>query len=730
MGLLVLAVVAALSGIGQADVVVSPSGSDGNPGTEEQPVATLERARTLLRTQGGGTAWLRGGTHHRTTPLILTAEDSNTTWRGWPDEEVRITGGRVVTGFRPLQTRPGVYSVDLRSQGITDFGRLTPRGFGRPIRPAALELFFRGEPMPPAAWPNAGWAYTSAAPGGPDGGQFSVNTSRLARWVDEPDLWVHGYWTWDWADSYEHVAGIDVERRILKTDPPHGVYGYAAPRRFRVLNALSELDQPGEWYLDRAAGVLSFWPPAELRDGDVIVSLLEGPLVSITNAANVRLLELTLEVTRGNGVEIRGGRECVVAHCILRNIGNTAVTISGGAGNGVEDCDISQTGDGAVTASGGDRRALTPSAHFVTGNNIQRFSRWVRTYRPAVSISGVGQQVLRNRIHHAPHMGIALSGNDHLIEGNDIHTTAWETADVGAFYMGRDWTWQGNVLRANFFHNQGNGDVNSVYLDDCASGTLVEGNIFHRAGRSVFIGGGRDNTVRNNLFIDGNPAVEVDARGLTWAYRWFNGEDPTLMDRLKQMPYKTPPWSERYPKLVNILDDEPAIPKGNIVENNVSWLGRWQRLRDWTEKWVVLSNNWTETDPGFVDAARNDFRLREDSPVYAAGFVPLAYEDLGDTGDVVNYRLEAVAGTTPGKLRLVVENLGRTAAAGEILLWAWPEQVQAGDGAPVHFDLDPAAKLTRELEVRGVAGLTEYWVGARRRGDDVRPMGLRVTPPK
>ena len=29
---------------------------------------------------------------------------------------------------------------------------------------------------------------------------------RFARWAKEKDLWLYGYWHWDWADAYEKVA--------------------------------------------------------------------------------------------------------------------------------------------------------------------------------------------------------------------------------------------------------------------------------------------------------------------------------------------------------------------------------------------------------------------------------------------------------------------------------------------------------------------------------------------
>jgi len=61
------------------------------------------------------------------------------------------------------------------------------------------------------------------------------------------NLWVHGYWAYDWANSYERVESIDRGARLIKTAPPHGLYGFRKGQRFYFLNVLEELDSPGEW---------------------------------------------------------------------------------------------------------------------------------------------------------------------------------------------------------------------------------------------------------------------------------------------------------------------------------------------------------------------------------------------------------------------------------------------------------------------------------------------------
>ena len=109
----------------------------------------------------------------------------------------------------------------------------------------------------------------------------------------------------------------------------------------------------------------------------------------------------------------------------------------------------------ASSRGGGDRKKLEAGRNFALNNNIHHFSRWVRTYRPAVYLYGVGHRVAHNRVHDAPHNAVLFWGNDHVLEFNEVYRVCTETGDAGAFYIGRDWTQRGNVIRYNYFHDLG-----------------------------------------------------------------------------------------------------------------------------------------------------------------------------------------------------------------------------------------------------------------------------------
>jgi uncharacterized Ntn-hydrolase superfamily protein len=197
--------------------------------------------------------------------------------------------------------------------------------------------------------------------------------------------------------------------------------------------------------------------------------------------------------------------------------------------------------------------------------------------------------------------------------------------------MGRDWTARGTIIRHNYFHDiKGPGlhGAMAVYLDDAASEISIIGNIFHRAGRAAFIGGGRDNLVENNIFVDCPASVHVDARGVGWM-KYHVEAGGTLPQRLKAVPYKQPPWSERYPRLVNILEDSPGEPKGNIVRRNISFGGKWLDVENKAMPLIKFEDNLVDIDPHFVDSERQDFQLRPDSPAFKLGFQQIPSEKIG-----------------------------------------------------------------------------------------------------
>jgi len=527
---------------------------------------------------------LTNGTHRLQEPLALRWGQGLTT-----NIRLELAGqgaATVVTGAQPvLAWRPvadGALGARLAPNAHGKLWVADVAGMGLPLNspvPRMTDLFYLGEAQPLASWPNTGYGRVQRSAGLPatDKTTFAVAGRNVADWLVEPDIQAFAYWFWDWDARSYPVATKDVQAGVMGLAGTGSVYGIKNGQRLRIENALIELDSMGEWYLDRASAKLYFWPPTVLKDGQVELSIATS-LLHIEDSANITIRNLTLEKTRGDAVVVRNSSNVVLDSVSIRNTGSRALVIAGGSSSGLRNGLVEHTGTGGVSLSGGDRNLLTAAGHFVENSQLRDFSRFAKTYSPAVGLDGVGQRVVGNVISDAPHVAIMFQGNDHLIANNEIVNVVKEASDMGAIYTGRDFTARGTVIENNFLHDiqadtKGR-EVKGVYLDDQASGVTVRNNVFARVQQPVFIGGGRDHVVEGNVFYDSSPAIHLDARGLQNASAGSLDPKSTLQTRLDAVPYRDALWAGRYAHMATIREDDIGAPKYNVARRNVVVKGK------------------------------------------------------------------------------------------------------------------------------------------------------------
>ncbi|MBO7708382.1 MAG: right-handed parallel beta-helix repeat-containing protein [Thermoguttaceae bacterium] len=594
-----------------ATFYVSPEGNDSWSGRAADPSAdnadgpfrTLEKARDAVRAFRAGAEFagvptvieLRPGTYYRNAPLELTSADSGTpdspiVWRGAVDEKNRplsvIHGGRPIGGGAPVEpdgasgrippgVREEILAYDLKARGITDYGALDGTD--------NAELYWGDAPLVIARYPNEGFITFSGVDA--EGNQEKIDQGNvgyrvpklivddvdMTPWTAEPDLWAFGYWFWDWASGRQKVARIDLEKKILELDEPYNPFAYRPGKEFYVYHALCELDSPGEYYIDRESGRLYLYPPETPAGGGLYISTAES-LLTGEELDHVVLTGLAFEGCRKDAVRLSGD-EITIAGALFRGIGGTAVSLTGDRlflyGNLLYNIGAC----GAVVSSG-DQPSLRPGGSAIVNNDFHHFGRIQRVYAPAVGLSGCGDLIAQNRMTDAPHAAILFGGNEQRIERNEIRDVCEGSNDVGAIYTGGNWTMRGNIIRQNYLHalrGYKNQWCVGVYLDDMFSSADILENVFRDVKIPIMIGGGRDNTVANNLFVDCRWAIDLDARALGWAHRaadaWLaeNAEKGTISG----VDYKSPLWAERYPRLAAMMEATPKAPEGNLIERNV-----------------------------------------------------------------------------------------------------------------------------------------------------------------
>ena len=736
------------------EVFIATTGNDAWEGSSARPYASLEGARAGIRERhrrdpgfaAKVTVWLRAGTYRLAHSFRLNADDAlpmPIEFRAWPGDAVRLTGGQSLsaTAFKAVTqadllqrmepaARGKVLVCDLAAGGIQYPKTATSHGFAFPDKPSDPELFINDRPMPLSRWPKSGALFidtvtdagTLLSQSPTRGATFTCTDPRVARWSQARHALCHGQWMHDWAPSTVPVQAVAGAAGAI-TLGESSFYGVRNAKRIVMMNLLEEIGEPGEWYVDRAEGLLYLWPPQGFAEASIEMSFLNEPLITVADVQHVAFHDLIIECGRSLGV-VLGGKDNLLSGCELRNFGRHAVTVEG-SGNRVVGCHIHDCGQGGIFLGGGDRRTLTPAGNVAENNHIHTWNRVVRTYRPGIWLTGVGQRASRNLIHDAPHFGLWLHGNDHVMDRNEICDVCLDTDDAGAFYMGRNPSERGNVLRENFFHHVGTGrdaGTAAVYVDDGASGLEVRGNIFFRTGNrgtlgmgAIAINSGKDMIIEDNVFAECPRAVGVM---LTTQSGWdhhMSDTDPgtdAMHAHYRRCLYQEvditkPPYTTRYPELLTLTKN----PSRNRIANNL--VHRCTEFVLGLERQDAVGNRFDDSAAIFRDPLALDFSLASESPARVetammgidAKAFRFALPELRRRLDIAvtltgRPQQSSASSTVQGQMSVTICNRSAQTQHGEVEVFSMPVTAKFAEGEVIAYTLAPGATSEHQLTYR------------------------------
>ena len=619
-----------------------------------------------------------------------------------PSEKFKKVTDKAILNRLSKDAAQNVMQANLTELGIQDLGQITQYGHAMSVTPAPIEVFFNNEAMTLARYPNEGYIKigkvidAGSVPRNSDyterGGIFEYTDLNHDKWAGQKDVWFQGTFMAGFADDNILVESIDVKKKQVKLAKP-SLYGVGSGRDYHhyvAYNILDEMDSPGEWYVDRKSGILYFWPPNDINKGHIMVSILEDPIICLEGASNVTIRDLTIEVGRGIGVYIERGSNNLIAGCTVRNVGTSGIFMGQGAkqtfpfvthddyegvpvsrqiGNlqghiykytnwdrkagsnhGILSCDVYNTGSGGIYLSGGSKSKLIPGNNYVENSKVHDYNRRNKFLWSGINIDGCGNRISHCEIFNSEWQGIYVHGNEHLFEYNNIHHVALNSDDTSPWYIGRDPSDRGNIVRYNFFHHCGSPNRMNmgIYCDDSSTDVFVFGNVFYKMNTNtgvIFSNGGWDLKMKNNIVIEPiSHTAKLHAQYYTW-YRTGGplmfGENGLLRRRLTQnVNIYQSPYSERYPALTNYLNPiidgkewEGMKPRRNVLSGNLI-VGGPEKIIDLNgenAQFESINNFRTDTDPGFVDYKNGNFNLKADSEVFKKipGFMPLPFDKMG-----------------------------------------------------------------------------------------------------
>ncbi len=722
---------------------VSPQGNDAWSGALEEPdasktdgpLASPSGARDRLRVLRGqgklvssAVVLVRDGAYVLEAPLEFAPQDSGSeaapiTFASYPGERPRLRGGRRIAGW---EVNGGRWTVDLPevAKGSWYFSALWVDGVRRTRARSPNQGYFRtaGTVQPTPVKPS----YPSLA--------FRFTPGDLQQYSNLGDAEVEVYHAW--STSIERIASIDLTESIVEfvaEETPYEKFGPS--QRYIVGNVPEALDDPGEWYLDRTTGRLTYLPLAgeDPATVEVIAPVLSQWLVfsgtpgdtsQVVSDIHVRglVFEYADWLVDADGVrdgqaateldaaiEARNGRRIVLDGLEIAHASNYGV----GWRSGSQYCvlrrsELSDLGGGGVRIGEG---AETETHHNVVDNcYIHDLGRLLKGAIGVWIGRSSFNEVVHNEITDTFYSGVSVgwswgyastTAHDNLVAHNHIHHIGKGVlSDMGGVYtLGVS---PGTRVVHNHIHDVMDFAYGGwgLYTDEGSSGIELSDNVVHSTHSTPFHQHyGENNTVTNNILAFGREGQIRRSREHEEDQHSFDITRNIVVSNnglLLQGVWGNGLFSRDYNLYWDVGGDPPLFNCRTLAE----------------EQAAGIDVHSVVADPQFEDALHFDFRLKPGSPALGLGFVPFDFDDFGLYGEAawVTKPLQQSFGASylPDAVPQDWHEGFETTALGQV-----PEGVIA-DGTTVEARIEVTEEQaftgTRSLVMRDAAGLDPTWL--------------------
>jgi hypothetical protein len=669
---------------GAADFFVSPQGKDrwsgksADPDKDDGPFATVERARQavrqLLRSRKEPQrvrVVLRGGTYFLDSPLEFGPEDSGTDqapviYAAAEGERVVLSGGRRLVGGRWGEAngrRAWVVDIPEVREGRWHFRQLFVDGARRPRTRLPKQREYCIESLP---------GYTGDFLRSPTKQFVYAPGHILPTWRNLRDVEIVGITRW--LDNRLPIEDVDAGTRTVTFDRPSlfALVSGSDPGPYWVENVLEALDTPGQWYLDRPSGVLSYLPrPEEEMPSAEIIAPRLPQIVRVVGRAGAPVHDLRLEgLTFAHaewqppadyasslqaGIEVPGAllfdhaERCAVIGGGIEHIGNYGIEVNVGcadieiARNRITDVGAGgirighffswETDDsGRLTERGRRRKAAMPQGPHsrritVADNEIAHCGRFTPEAVGVFVGDNADNKIIHNHIYDLFYSGISVGSvqdfgpsqaTGNIIEYNHVHDIGQGMlSDLAAIYT---CSTPGTRIRYNLVHDVSRRDYGGwgIYADEGSHDLLIQKNLVIRCqDGALFAHHNRNVTAENNIFAF-NRAAQVERGGI-------GGFELTCRRNVayyKEGKAVGDYGSEHCGRDVCAFDHNlyyNASGKPALFGNKT--LAEWQAVGQDRDGLIA--------DPLFMDPEKGDFRLRPGSPAARIGFEPWDFSAVG-----------------------------------------------------------------------------------------------------